>query len=137
MLTAYILRGLPGSGKSHLAKILQPDASHVHNTDKYFVNFEGVYAFEATKLGRNHELNKAAFKKDCENKVEVVVLDNTNTQQWEYADYALTAIEHGYTIQYITVGFPKTKAEVAKCFARQSHAVPLASLQKMSDRFEL
>ncbi len=137
MLNAYILRGLPGSGKSTLAAQLQPISKHVHSTDKYFMDEHGEYLFEPAKLRENHEKNKAAFKDDCENHVQTVVLDNTNSQLWEYADYALIATAEGYTVHHITVDRPKHEEHVALCAQRNIHGVPLEVIMKMSKRFEI
>jgi tRNA uridine 5-carbamoylmethylation protein Kti12 len=136
-LNAYILRGLPGSGKSTLASQLQPLAQHVHSTDKYFIDAAGIYKFDAKLLGVNHAKNFAFFVEDCKNRVSVVVCDNTNTQHKEFALYCAAAAEYSYCVHVITVGFPKSTSHVVNCHARQTHGVPLSTIEKMSLRFEI
>lgn len=55
MTTLYIVRGLPGSGKSIFAKKLATDLNCMHiETDMYWM-VDGVYCFDAKRLGAAHE----------------------------------------------------------------------------------
>jgi hypothetical protein len=103
----YILRGLPGAGKSTRAAQLAAEAEQVasdaalaavltgtaaaaaasdvaaaaiHSTDNYFIDADGVYRFNADLLGQNHQRNYEAFCASLAAGVGTVILDNTNLQ---------------------------------------------------------
>ena len=50
----YILRGVPGCGKSTLASHLV-DENCVFEADKFFINSEGNYNFDSRKLPFAHK----------------------------------------------------------------------------------
>jgi Mrp family chromosome partitioning ATPase len=96
----YIMRGLPGAGKSTraaqlaeaaeqaaLAAVLTGTAGSaataaaaIHSTDSYFIDAAGVYRFNPEQLGINHQRNYDAFCASLAAGVGTVILDNTNLQ---------------------------------------------------------
>jgi hypothetical protein len=89
----YIMRGLPGAGKSTCAAQLAAAALQaaaaattsaavvaIHSTDSYFIDAAGVYRFNAQLLGTNHQRNYDAFCASLAAGVSTVILDNTNLQ---------------------------------------------------------
>ncbi len=63
----YIMRGVPGSGKSTVAKeIAHPDGA-IHSTDTKFIDEHGIYRFDSEKKGEYHDQNFADFCKSLEN----------------------------------------------------------------------
>ena len=142
-MRVYIIRGLPGSGKSTLAKIIAAAEERVHgqakvgiyNTDQYFINEEGEYRFDPSKLSEYHLRNLTAFIQDLGDKT-VLIVDNTNTQRWEYEKYVAAAEAAGYEVQFITVGQPKSKSHIRKCAKRNVHLCPVEAIIRMSQRFE-
>lgn len=132
---AYILRGLSGSGKSTLAKLLAEGRGNIHSTDGYFME-NGVYKFDATKLGYNHAQNQKAFYNSCANGFEVVVCDNTCMARWEFEPYIKAAKEFGYNVHTILVGNPKDEQHQIECANRNSHGVSLDIIKRMANKFE-
>lgn len=54
----------------------------VHSTDEYFIQIDekGIrrYVFDKKKLNEYHQNNQEAFKQALENRIDIVVCDNTN-----------------------------------------------------------
>lgn len=134
MKKLYIVRGLPGSGKSTFAEALVGADFLVCEADKYFM-VDGEYKFDATKLKQAHEW--------CRNRVEIMMGDslindqfyreiavsNTFTQEWEMQPYLDLAKEYGYMV--FTVIVENRHGGV------NQHGVPDEVLTKMRDRFEI
>ncbi len=137
-----IMRGLPGSGKSSLAEGIRNVAANrgarttaILSTDDYFIEGDGVYRFKPQEIGRAHAFNQKACQTNMEDECELIIIDNTNTQYWEMKPYVRLAQEHGYVIEFQE---PKTEWawEVEECAKRNTHQVPLKSIQQMKDRYQ-
>ena len=131
MKTMYILRGLPGSGKSTFAKsIAKP--WQIFEADQFFMN-NGNYEFDATKLKDAHQ--------DCKDRVRnamrpsllrgllynTIVVSNTFTQEWEMKFYRVIAKKYGYRIFYVIIENRHGNTN--------EHGVPEDKIQIMKDRF--
>ena len=133
----YILRGLSGTGKSELAKALGNKDS-IFSTDDLFM-VDGEYQFDPSKLGEYHAENlrlATAFMERFapHTTPAICVIDNTNTQHWEYEKYVEAAKENGFMVQIISVDW---KQEDIPLYAeRNSHGVPIEAIQRMADRWE-
>lgn len=132
----FLLRGLPGSGKSFLSKQLAGETGVVYSTDDFFINKEtGKYEFDPKKIGYNHKRNYERTVEALEKGISPIVVDNTFTQSWEGKNYALAAQKYGYKIE---IKEPSTEwawnvEELAK---RNSHGVPAEAIQRMKDRYQ-
>ena len=91
-----IIRGTSGSGKSTLAAELyqsfysQNIPVEHFETDRYFVNSDGIYNFDYSKLGSYHSLCQSDTKKALEDD-KVVIVSNTFTTLRELKSYFLIA----------------------------------------------
>ncbi len=138
---AYIIRGLPGSGKSTLTQelhhlyVMDGISCRYFNTDEHFVE-KGVYRFDPSKLGEYHERNYQEFCDALQDEVSICIVDNTNTQKWEYERYVEAAKEAGYNVVILTVGQPKDEAHIQECIERNIHKCPAEAIRRMSNRFE-
>ncbi|OXB58067.1 hypothetical protein ASZ78_008407 [Callipepla squamata] len=96
-----ILRGLPGSGKSTLSRILLGHSRDgiVLSTDDYFRQQDG-YTYNAAQLGDAHDWNQKRAKQAMEQGKSPVIIDNTNTQAWEMKPYVEVALEKGYRVEF-------------------------------------
>ena len=131
MKNLYLLRGLPGSGKSTLAK--QLGGSHFE-TDKYFMDKDGRYNFDGSKLKNAHEwcqgeVSNAMLLNHTTGNNETIVVSNTFTQEWEMQPYMDMAKEWKYRVFIIIVE--------NRHGGVNQHGVPNEKLQQMNDRFEI
>ena len=126
MKIAYIIRGLPGSGKTTLAQKLAPK-SNVAADDWFDFFNDGV--FNPEKLKRAHQWCKEVFTEFCQENDEFVAVHNTFTQNWEYQPYIDIAEKHGYVVHVIVVENHHGNESV--------HGVPKDAINKMRNRFEI
>jgi predicted kinase len=131
----YIVRGLPGSGKSTFALNLVGADFLVCEADKYFM-VDGEYKFDATKLKEAHEFCRNTVETYMRDNVEAndqfyrqIAVSNTFTQEWEMQPYIDLAKKYGYTV--FTIVVENRHGGV------NQHGVPDEVLTKMRDRFEI
>jgi tRNA uridine 5-carbamoylmethylation protein Kti12 len=142
--TCYILRGLPGTGKSRLAKLIkEANAGDYHveifSTDDLFINAEGIYEFDAHLLKWHHEENLRQATRFFNGQPRpsvgcIAIIDNTNTQNWEYEPYAKAAKEAGWDVQIITLDW--NEHDIPLYAKRNKHGVPEEAIRRMADRWE-
>jgi len=121
----YIVRGIPGSGKSTFAKSL--GGSHFES-DMYFMQ-DGKYNFDPEKLKEAHNWCRHSVMDAMKLGTPKIVVSNTFTQKWEIEPYFILAEELGYRVFSIIVE--------NRHGGRNVHDVPESVLTKMKDRFEI
>lgn len=119
--TLFIMRGIPGSGKSTLCKLIaqgmfganpdliRPTFYTIRSTDTLFYK-DGHYEFDPKLLGQNHTKNQNLVESDMQSGVWVIFVDNTNTRAEDIAPYSALAKRYGYEERRITV-----ELDVEKC----------------------
>jgi NEDD4-binding protein 2 len=129
--TLVVMRGLPGSGKSYAAQV---HGGLILSTDDYFV-VDGEYQFNPTLIGEAHAWNQKRASYAMEDKVPVIVVDNTNIRLWEMKPYVLLAQKHGYRPVFC---YPETEwaTNPEECARRNSHGVPFEAIERMNQNFE-
>jgi tRNA uridine 5-carbamoylmethylation protein Kti12 len=106
-----LMQGCSGSGKSTIAELIkagylaQGATVEIHSTDNYFMS-DGKYKFNPKLLGVNHGKNQQAVVTSMDNKVDVVIVDNTNTKKAHVKPYIDSAAEHKYDVQVVRVTAP-------------------------------
>jgi predicted kinase len=121
----FLLRGLPGAGKSTLAKSI----GGIHfEADMYFIE-DGVYKFDPTKLKMAHNWCAIQTQKAMVDDEPKIIVSNTFTQEWEMENYYKLAKENGYTVFSLIV---ENRHE-----GINEHGVPQEALDRMKSRFEI
>ncbi|XP_029415505.1 NEDD4-binding protein 2-like 2 isoform X2 [Nannospalax galili] len=131
-----LLRGLPGSGKTTLSRVLlgQSRDGIVFSTDDYFHHQDG-YRYNVNQLGDAHDWNQNRAKQAIDQGRSPVIIDNTNTQAWEMKPYVEMAIGKGYRVEFHE---PETwwKFDPEELEKRNKHGVSRKKIAQMLDRYE-
>lgn len=132
--TLFLIRGIPGSGKSTFAHQIWDDHA-ICEADKFFYDREGNYNFDASKLHQAHvwcqdrvEVKMILNKIKDEHYTEIVV-SNTSTTDSELEPYIELANKYGYRVVSLIVENRHGNKSV--------HNVPEETLEKMEKRFSV
>ena len=132
----YIVRGIPGSGKSTFAEKLVGHDFLVCEADKYFVDKEtGEYKFDFTKIKEAHKFCQdlvETYMKDSllnDQFYREIAVSNTFTQEWEMEPYFKLAEKYGYKTFSLIVE--------NRHGGVNEHGVPEDKLEIMKNRFEV
>lgn len=129
--TLYIMRGLPGSGKSAVAEALA--SGNVYAADDYPGLYGDNMSFNPSLLPKAHESTKNKIIEAMDKGELRIALANTNTQHWEMAPYIKEAQKRGYHVTFVHVeGTVNPTGELTS----NIHGVPSEALDRMKSRFE-
>lgn len=126
-----LLRGLPGCGKSTLAKILSEEGKYpVLSIDDYFTNTEtGEYKFEFKDNHLAYKYCEERTRTLMEKGEPKIFLDNTFTLEWEMEPYFKMASSYKYSIFVATVENRHGCENV--------HNVSKEQLKKMAEKYKV
>ncbi|NXI32026.1 N4BP2 protein, partial [Sterrhoptilus dennistouni] len=131
-----LLRGVPGSGKSYLARNLLEDnpGGIILSTDDYFYK-HGQYHYDPDCLGEAHDWNRKRAKEAFERRISPIIIDNTNIQAWEMKPYVTLAQEFKYKVMFRE---PDTwwKFKPKELERRNIHGVSKEKIKRMLERYE-
>lgn len=128
----YIMRGIPGSGKSTVARLIaqhheNPNLSvAIHSTDDLCM-VDGEYQFDSALAGERHAQNFQNFLLSLEEKVPTIVIDNTNVKVSQYTSYVEAAQAAGYQVVIVELVHPALDLAVE----RNTHGVPREAINQM------
>lgn len=123
MRVLYLIRGLPGSGKTTLANRLAGQAN-VFSADDWFT-LGGTYHFDPAKLSQAHESCRNAVESVMKQGRGPIAVHNTFSQPWEAEPYWLLAENYEYDVFVI---------ECQNAF-ENTHNVPLQQIDAMRARW--
>lgn len=127
MPSCYIIRGIPGSGKSTLADELGRSMNaRICSADEYHTD-NGIYRWKADNVPAAHAwcFDIAKYAMECG---QSVIIDNTNTSEWEVEKYRDLALSFDYQVFVLVV---ENRHE-----GKNVHNVPEATLDKMRERLQ-
>lgn len=135
MPTLYIIRGLPGAGKSTFARnFLSKTPSfrwyqfRIFEADDFFTMADGTYKFDARLLGEAHNLcflkTVDALRRNCS-----AIVANTFTTMAEIERYV--KINNNYGLASIDIKIYEIKTSFGSI-----HNVPVATLDNMAKRWQ-
>ena len=120
-----LVRGCPGAGKTTFAELI----GYVISSDDYFINANGEYIFDGSKLKYAHEQSRLRCEMQMGQKDKLIIVANTFTQKREMAPYFDLAEEYNYRVHTIIVENRHGGTNI--------HGVPDDKLKQMKDRFEV
>lgn len=123
----YIIRGIPGSGKTTFAKTISP---LVFSADYYFINSTtGVYEFNPKKISNAHFICKQQVEQSMHFGLHSIAVANTFTQLKEFQGYQELAGNYNYKTFVLTIENYHGSSSV--------HNVPEATINNMKSRFKI
>ena len=130
MKTLFLVRGVPGSGKSTLVKSLD---AYAVAADDYHTDADGNYNWKPENSKAGHEWCQNRVREIMETCDETICSDiavhNTFTQAWKMQPYFALAAEYGYRVTTLIVE--------NRHGSKSIHNVPSETIKKMTDRFEV
>jgi predicted kinase len=125
MKKLYILRGLPGSGKTTFGEELDPDFHY--EADFYFYDADGKYKYIPEKIGDAHNLCREMIEMAMEDGDEKIVVSNTFTTESELQPYLDLAKQYNYQVFCLIIENRHGN--------KSKHEVPEEVMEKMKKRF--
>ena len=123
MKSLILVRGVSGSGKSTFVKNIVHHQYFVE-TDMYFIDDNGNYNFDASKLKQAHDWCR--FQVEETMKDDDVIVSNTFTTEWEMKPYFELAEKYGYTVYTVIIENRHGNKDI--------HNVPIETRQKQAER---
>ncbi len=127
-----IMRGVPGSGKSHFVGRHFGRAAKF-SADGFFTDSQGNYKFNKDMLAEAHNHCLMRFCGYIHNAADgrFAVVDNTNVKAFEIAPYYRVAEVHGFVVHIFWLVCDPAVAAV-----RNIHGVPPPLVETMARSFE-
>lgn len=128
-----LLRGLPGAGKSTLGDVILKNISADQfkplAADDFFINENGQYMFDASKLKEAHNDCLLRCANQMKNGIFKIIVANTFTQEWEMEKYYEIAERYNYRVHSVIVENRHN--------GKNEHGVPDDKLEQMKNRFNI
>jgi len=107
----FILRGLPGSRRGLVARHLAMDIEDGEEVpgwplfvaDDFFINDEGVYEFDGTRLQEAHDVCQAHVENEMKLETAKIFVANTFSETWELRPYFTLARKYHYVYATLIV----------------------------------
>jgi len=131
-----LVRGLPGSGKSHFARELLQRCEAMEcciaEADSYFMQ-GSEYHFDSRFLPDAHKQSFEKFKRCLLNGSRAAIVSNTFTQSWEMYDYINHCYQNNYSLIVVNTSLSHSDEYLQH---KNLHNVPLQKISDMRQRFQ-
>lgn len=127
-MNLYLIRGLPGSGKSTFAKMLAWSIKGQHYEADMWHMVGEEYLWRQSEVHASHQWCQARAEKAMEGGANVVV-SNTFTTEKELKPYLDLGEQYGYTVTVMIIENRHGSSSV--------HGVPEETMTKMRNRFSV
>lgn len=128
-----ILRGLPGSGKSEVAKRFVGNGI-IHSTDDFFI-IDGVYAFDESNVSKFHYFNFLNSIRSMQRGLSPIIIDNTNIVASDCMDYVEVGKAYGYEIIVVEPS-ADWAFDIEELMKRNTHGVSRETMVDMLEKYE-
>ena len=131
MKNLYILRGVPGCGKSTVGNTLVNKSEHNVAADDYFYKILGCKSLEdytemwTNNIGNAHKWCYNTIENFLEEGIQKVCVSNTNTRSRDVKGWRELAIKYGY--------MPIVMVVENYHGGENSHGVPIDKLESMEN----
>ncbi len=128
--TLFLLRGVPGAGKTTLATFLTDLLGHdAFQTSADNFMFEDGNEYDPKRLPEVHKKCQEAVLAQMQGERDVIFVHNTMTREWELDDYFQMAEANGYRVFSLIVENRHGNKSV--------HNFPEEGYDKYADRFQI
>lgn len=130
MPSLILLRGLPGSGKTTLAKELSENGKYpVFSVDDYFTDQQANYKFEFEKNHLAYKQCENNTRISMQNNISKIFIDNVFSLEWEMEPYFKLASEFNYKIFVFTIE--------NRHGGKNIHDISTEQLKKMAEKYKV
>jgi hypothetical protein len=130
-----LVRGLPGCGKSLIAKLLTKANGIAISVDDFLTNPQGQYEFSKGNFIAAQEACRQYCRELMTSSSDLIVLHNTFSQAWEAKDYFDMANEFSYSVQVVSLyDNGLNDSDLSK---RCIHFMPVHLIQKCRHKWDL
>lgn len=142
----YVMQGIPGSGKSTVARLIRDAILHecgaatdntasIRSTDDQFM-VEGKYVFDQSKIGGYHQKNAWRVERDCQDGINYIIVDNTNIKARDAKAYIALAKKYEYSITVIRVDAGLNEAKKRNATRTADRMIPEHVIERMHGDME-
>lgn len=109
--------------------------NHIFSADDYFINVNGEYLYDPSKLTEAHEFCQANALRKIRQSWSPIIIDNTNIKLWNMFAYIRLGVQYRYKILIMEPATPW--ATTPKTLTQKNqHNVPKDRIRMLMDNYE-
>lgn len=133
-----LMRGIPGSGKSTVAKaIVFLDIDIMSTDDFWYMTDPLTYRFDIKQIAEAHAWNQDRVdKRLARGMCPHIIIDNTNITSHAVAPYFDLAVKYNCTISIVTVDTPLEECIRRNALRSKDRQVPESAIRRMHEQMK-